>query len=96
MVVCHHCGKTADTGERVGRGESCPHCGWDLHVCLNCQHYDLKAYNECHETQADRVLDKEKSNFCDFFAPLAVARSVAVSKNDEVKAKLEAMFKKPK
>jgi hypothetical protein len=24
-------------------------------------------YNACRETQAERVLDKERSNFCDFF-----------------------------
>ncbi len=94
MVLCHHCRKLVDVGERVGRQDSCPDCGWDLHVCYNCQHYDPKVYNECHETQADRVLEKDKSNFCDFFAPLAEKREGQVSKEDEARAKLDALFKK--
>jgi hypothetical protein len=32
-------------------------------------HHDRSAYNECREPQAERVLDKERSNMCDFFRP---------------------------
>lgn len=94
MVICHHCQKLAQTGEKIGRTENCPYCGWDLHVCLNCQHYDPKAYNDCREPQAERVLDKEKSNFCDLFAAQSEARAGKPSQADDAKAKLEAMFKK--
>jgi len=81
----------------VGRQETCPHCGWDLHVCYNCQHYDPQAYNECRESQADRVLEKAKANFCDYFAasPISMRKGVA-AKHQDVKSKLEALFKKPK
>ncbi len=95
MVYCHHCGKTVDTGERVGRTDECPHCRFDLHVCMNCQHYDLSAYNECRETQADRVLEKEKGNFCDYFAPSDKSMvGAATAKKDDAKSRLDALFKK--
>jgi len=32
-----------------------------------CGFYDTSAYNECRESNADRILEKEKSNFCDYF-----------------------------
>lgn len=97
MVFCHHCSKTVDTGERVGRQESCPHCGWDLHVCYNCHHYDTQAYNECRESQADRVLEKAKANFCDYFAPSPVSMVAgATPKKENIKSKFDALFKKPK
>jgi len=95
MVFCHHCGKTSDPGDRIGRTETCEHCGADLHVCYNCRHYDPKEYNECRETQADRVLEKDKANFCDYFSPSEVAmRAGAGKQKDDVKAKLDALFKK--
>jgi len=52
---------------KITRRETCPSCGWDLHVCLNCRFFDLGVYNQCREPQAERVLDKERSNFCDYF-----------------------------
>ena len=94
MVLCHQCGKLVDCGDRVGRRDDCTHCGADLHVCYNCEHYDKIAYNECRETQADRVLEKAKANFCDYFSPRSSADSAKLSKADADKAKLEALFKK--
>ncbi|MCB0334119.1 MAG: hypothetical protein KDD55_11505 [Bdellovibrionales bacterium] len=66
---CHHCGTelTLSSRDTVGRREECPSCGSDLHVCLNCAHFDTTAYNECREPQAERVVDKDRSNFCDYF-----------------------------
>jgi hypothetical protein len=94
MVFCHACGKANDTGERVGRRDSCRFCGADLHVCLNCRHYDPSAYNECRETQADRVLEKDRSNFCDYFAPGEEPAKTPARQADPAKAKLDALFKK--
>jgi len=67
---CFKCGNEVSLEQcsSVPRSASCPKCHADLHACLNCKHYDQRAYNECHEPQAERVLDKERSNFCDYFA----------------------------
>lgn len=67
MAKCFHCKKAIDARYRPGRGEACPACGSDLLVCLNCRFYDPASYNECREPAAERVLDKEKANFCEYF-----------------------------
>lgn len=56
-------------GGGVGMRDACPGCGADLHVCRNCAHHDPGAYNACREPGAERVLDKERANRCDLFAP---------------------------
>jgi hypothetical protein len=93
MVVCHACGAKNETGERVGRRDTCSQCNADLHVCLNCEFYDPKAYNECREPQADRVLEKDKSNFCDYFSP-GGQELKGIKKKEDQKKKLEELFKK--
>jgi rRNA maturation protein Nop10 len=67
MANCFHCKKELDGGHRPGRGESCPQCGSDVKVCLNCRFYDRGAYNQCREPSAERVVDKDRANFCEFF-----------------------------
>ena len=93
MVLCHACGAKNETGERVGRRDTCVKCNADLHVCLNCGFYDFKAYNECREPQADRVLEKDRSNFCDYFSA-GGSGSKGMKQEDDAKKKLENLFKK--
>ena len=66
--VCFTCRKEVALTGKIGRREVCPHCGQELHVCRNCRFYDPRAYNACRESQAERVVDKERGNFCDYFA----------------------------
>ena len=65
----------------------------DLHCCLNCSFYDLGAYNDCREPQAERVLDKIRSNFCDFFKFKQTGKSSGTA-DSGTKDKLEDLFKK--
>ncbi|MFN8389067.1 MAG: hypothetical protein U0136_02110 [Bdellovibrionota bacterium] len=92
--LCHHCGAAIHAIDgRVGRSESCDSCRYDLHVCLNCKHYDRASYNECREPMADRVVDKDRRNFCDYFA---LGRAAAGKGDDEKAAalkKLDDLFK---
>lgn len=93
-MQCFSCKKEIVLGgNRIGRRDDCPHCGRDLHCCFNCTFYDPKVYNECRELQADRVLEKEKSNFCDYFSPTEKSAG-AKTAVDEAKKKLEELFKK--
>lgn len=66
-----------------------------MHVCRNCAHHDTSAYNECREPQADRVLEKERSNFCDYFTPRSgqAGRSGGLDTGAYVKG-LDDLFKK--
>jgi len=68
MPVCFSCGTQLDMFGKPGRADTCPACDADLHCCRNCAFYDPGSYNECREPQAERVLEKDRSNFCDYFA----------------------------
>lgn len=94
MVSCSHCNKELDlkAGDNVPRSERCDYCGFDLRVCKMCEFYDKSAYNECREPSADRIVEKEKANFCDYFK-----LSGGAGANDSKSAALaaaEALFKK--
>ncbi|MCX5851122.1 MAG: hypothetical protein NT072_03560 [Deltaproteobacteria bacterium] len=95
MKRCYRCGHEFDDTRQTGREEVCPGCGRDVHVCRNCAFYDSAAYNQCHEPQAERVLDKERSNFCDFFRfGSGGPRGKETEPARDVKEKLGALFKK--
>ncbi|MBE9546967.1 MAG: hypothetical protein IMF10_05685 [Proteobacteria bacterium] len=97
MKTCHHCKKELDIDRKVGRRDTCPFCDADLHVCLNCRFRDPGAYNQCRETQAERVIDKERSNFCDYFDFRDAAPGESrEEKRQRAKEKLETLFKTAK
>lgn len=79
----------------IGRRDECPSCHADLHACRCCRFYDPSAHNECHEPQADRVLEKEAGNFCDYFSLTGEhVGGAGGSRKDNAKAALDALFKK--
>lgn len=94
LVKCFQCGQDNEVGESVGRRDTCFHCSADLHVCFNCEFYDKSAYNECREPQAERVLEKDRSNFCDYFKPGTGRVGQGISPQEAAKKKLEDLFKK--
>lgn len=67
MRQCFSCNKVIEGDTRPARGDTCPSCNTDVKVCLNCTFYDEGTYNECHEPQAERIVEKDVSNFCEFF-----------------------------
>lgn len=93
-VSCFHCGKTTTFSERVGFRDECEHCHADSRVCKNCRFYDRAAYNECREPSAEVVMEKERSNRCDFFQPSGTNKTPGSDKSDLLKAAAEALFKK--
>ncbi len=64
---CFSCTKTLALSGKPGRGDSCPFCSADLKACRNCRFFDDSSYNECAEPQAERVLEKDRSNYCEYF-----------------------------
>ncbi len=94
-LVCHKCATVNEVQDRIGRRDECSSCRSDLHSCMNCDHYDVKAYNSCKETSADVVKEKDRSNFCDYFAPkTAGGAGPKGPSKDDLKAAAEALFKK--
>jgi hypothetical protein len=92
-VVCFSCRKANVSLGKIGFRDECSHCRNDLHVCKNCDFYDPKVYNECRETSADVVREKERANFCDFFSPSKGGVGVTDEKA-RLKAAADALFKK--
>ncbi|MEN8182109.1 MAG: hypothetical protein ABFS46_06195 [Myxococcota bacterium] len=81
------------SGERVGFREACEACGADLHACRNCAHHEPSAYNECRESSAEWVSDRETGNRCDYFVPgSGVGR--AGDERDRAKDALDGLFKR--
>lgn len=94
MKRCHACLKGLEFNTPVGRREGCPFCGADLHCCLNCVFREKGVHNECREPQAERVIEKGRSNFCDFFIFRdAEAVGKGQDSGESAKAKMESLFK---
>jgi hypothetical protein len=82
------------SGDRIGFRDTCDHCNADLHACRNCAHHDPSAYNECRESSAERVAERDRANRCDYFTAgegggtrIETARRSAI-------ADLDSLFKK--
>jgi hypothetical protein len=90
--TCWHCGNTLGALD-YGREDVCPKCGWNTKVCRNCEFYERGAHNDCRESQAERVVDKERSNFCDYFRPRGGPGGNAPGR-DALKSAAEALFGK--
>ena len=97
---CWKCGEliTVPQAGRVLTRDTCPKCDYDLHTCRNCRFYDTTKHNQCAETQAEWVRDKEASNYCDYFSPNPVGPSGArpnrsLSPADDAKKKFDSLFK---
>ena len=94
-MECAFCQAAIEIEDKIRRGDTCPKCHRDLRCCRQCNFYDHNAYNECKEVQADRVIEKERENYCDYFVPRgSKARNASISRTVEAKKALEALFKK--
>ena len=95
VKICHRCGREITLEGKIGQREVCPGCGADLHCCRNCAFYDPGAYNQCREPQAERVPEKDRGNFCDWFRfrDAAAGREAGGGKGS-ARDKLNGLFKK--
>ena len=93
MGTCWSCGKGIELNN-YHRLDSCTLCGRDSHVCKNCEHYDRAYNNECRESSADRVVEKERSYFCDFFKPSNRSGGTGGKSQSDLKSAADALFKK--
>jgi len=91
---CWKCGTAFESLEfnKIYRSDSCSDCNSDLHVCKNCQFYAPGHHNECQETQAEWVSEKERSNFCDYFQVSEKDHKGLQKKSSVSKGKIKATF----
>ena len=59
---------------------------------MNCLFYEVDSYNDCREPQAERVADKEKSNFCDYFT-FKESSTVNKPSQTDYKQRFDDLFK---
>jgi hypothetical protein len=94
MKICALCGKEVETDKYFSRKSTCPKCGGDLHICLNCKFYSETSHNKCLEPKAEFQRVRDKANFCDYFV-FKESSSVSTSREkDTAMKKLDALFKK--
>lgn len=90
---CWNCG--ADLGPQdYGRETNCIGCSKSTRACRNCRWYTPGHSNDCVEPMAERVLEKERANYCEFFEPTTDTGSTDASSPDDVLRKAaEDLFK---
>jgi hypothetical protein len=91
--ACYRCGRELEPRAPVGRRDACLGCGGDLHCCRNCGFYDPAYHNQCRETQAERQVDKERGNFCEFFS-FAAAAGARPGAPSDARSALDRLFGK--
>ncbi len=64
---CWKCGTEYKLSGSPGRSETCPECGSDLKVCLNCASYDPRVAQQCRDPRTDPVGEKHLANYCEYF-----------------------------
>jgi len=62
---CANCGAVMQPGFDP-RGQ-CPRCGFELHSCKQCVHFDTAARFECTQPIPERIPKKDARNTCTFF-----------------------------
>lgn len=92
-MECAFCGRPITLSGKVTRRDTCPHCSRDLRCCRQCNFYDPNAYNGCREVVAERVVDKERANLCEYFVFRGSSRA-ASNRAAQAREALEALFKK--
>jgi hypothetical protein len=94
-ISCHGCSVEVEIEDPIGRSARCARCGSELRCCLNCRFYDTSSYNDCVEPSAERVLEKDRANFCDYFSPRpAAAASGPRPESPDRLSDLEKLFRK--
>jgi hypothetical protein len=73
----------------LGRQAKCAQCNAQLHVCRQCRHFDPGKSNQCLEPMAERVIDKSRANFCEWFQ---ARRGPNTPVQDPRKTALDALF----
>jgi NAD-dependent SIR2 family protein deacetylase len=60
---CTQCGTVLPSDP----GDKCPKCGFELHSCKQCIHFDPGARFECTQPIPERIAKKDARNDCTFY-----------------------------
>lgn len=93
-TTCAACGAALSLSPPIGRKDDCPQCHAELRACRQCKSYDPYAPNECRDAAAERVRDKERANFCEYFQLRKPGPLAGSPTKESLRAAAEALFKK--
>jgi hypothetical protein len=93
---CAQCGTLLQSiPEPVGQ---CPKCGFELHSCKQCEHFDPASRFECNQPVPDRISPKDKRNDCSFYSMRVALEKETSSKGmarpNDARQAFENLFKK--
>ena len=91
MKQCHKCGTEWKGYNQPAVKAQCEKCASDLHVCMNCEFYDILRSNSC-RSDSDYVRDKERFNYCEEFQ-FSQKQSNSVSPKSTAKESFNKLFK---
>jgi hypothetical protein len=91
-MICAACGADLGRRERVGRRDACPRCEAELRTCRQCRFYEPTAADGCREPHAERVAEKSRANFCDYFAVGEPAAPEPTRSAPDTRAALDRLF----
>lgn len=95
---CGGCGKILPAD--VDFAGQCPQCGFELHSCKQCAHFDTSARFECNQPITARIPKKDARNECNYYNPRVTLEratspaALASSRAGDPRAAFEALFKK--
>jgi predicted RNA-binding Zn-ribbon protein involved in translation (DUF1610 family) len=92
---CAECGALLQNlTDPVGQ---CPKCGFDLHACKQCEHFDPSSRFECNQPVPARISPKDKRNDCSFFSIRVMVEKETSSKGsqrpNDARAAFDNLFK---
>ncbi|HCM25533.1 MAG: hypothetical protein A2Z99_01450 [Treponema sp. GWB1_62_6] len=88
--MCWYCGSAVVDAEPIGRSARCLDCSKDLRSCRNCRFFLPGGKGDCAESSTEFVSDKERANFCDWFALNPKFRSPSAGEGKSRKAEGDA------
>lgn len=95
VTRCAHCGTILPAGfDPQGR---CPQCGFELHSCKQCAHFDTSARFECTQPIPARIPRKDTRNDCAYYSPRSTLErqtSPGSSRPEDPRKVFESLFRK--
>lgn len=78
--------------------EKCPKCGFELHSCRQCTHFDTSSRFECAQAVPERIVRKDERNDCTFYSiRVRVEKETSTpvaAKPQDARQAFENLFKK--
>ncbi|MDR1899858.1 MAG: hypothetical protein LBQ55_07625 [Treponema sp.] len=82
-AMCWYCGSPVTLPEPIGRSLRCDGCGKDLRCCMNCRFFRAGPGGGCTESGAERPAERDRANFCDWFALNPVYRGASAGRKKD-------------